>query len=158
MTEETSDPTVDPRLPEAAAPPRLIVCEVTGDWALVLRRCLGEAVPVVSARSLAECRPIVDRRPASFLVLEATKANLGRLLDFLVRLGREYPLARAAVVAERRLASLEWPLREAGAVWFEVSPRDVRVLAAMVRRHLDAAPLAPRPLAEQIRQSLPWNV
>ncbi len=145
-------------LPVGSRPPRLIVCERTGQWAAAIGRLLGVAGPrVLETRSLGECWAALRARPASFAVLELTRGNYGPLLDGLAWLGREMPLAAAAVVADRSLAASEWIVREAGAVHFETSPRRLLGLAGAARRHLQQAPRLRPSLTEQIWARLPWG-
>ncbi len=135
-----------------------ITCERHGRWAAALRRDPAAAgVRIHETRSLDECWEMLAESPASLIVVELTRANCEGLLRRLARLERDYPLARVAVVAERPLASWEELIREAGAAWFCTSPRDLRSLAAMARRHVDAAPAAPRTFMEQVWAALPWE-
>ena len=152
----------DPRsvlLPPAANAARLIVCERTGRWAVALRRELdGMGVRAYETRSLAECFDELAQSPAGLAVVELTAAGVTALLRRLAQWQRDFPLARMAVVADRSLAGCEWLLREAGAVHFTCSPRQLGPLARLVRRHLAKAPSAPpASLSEQIWASLPWG-
>lgn len=142
----------------AAHPARVIVCERSGRWAADLRRELGGGVPLRETRSLAECWEALAEAPASLLVIELARGNMDGVLARLARLGDDFPLARAAVVADRSLADYQWLLREAGAVYFTCSPRQLAPLADLTARHLAQAP-APPPLGttEQIWASLPWK-
>ena len=153
------DPTSSDRPPsERASLARLIVCEREGEWAVGLRRELpAPGVRAYEARSLPECWEMLARWPASLLVVELTRWNARALIERMASLGREYPLARIAVVAERNLASCEWLVREAGAVHFLVSPRRLGPLARLAVRHLDAAPRPERTLTERIWDHLPWG-
>ena len=145
-------------LPEGAGPARLIVCERTGAWAVALRRELAAAgVHVHETRSVAECWEVLARCPAGFLVVELTPAAVDPLLARMASLEREFPLARVAVVTERRFRDCQWPLREAGAVDFVVSPRELAPLARAIVRHLEQAPEPPRSLTERIWAGLPWG-
>ena len=138
-------------------PARLIVCERTGRWAVALRRELTEAgVRVWETRSLADCWDELASSPASFLILELAR-NPRPLLDRLARLPRTFAAARAAVISDRSLAHYEWLLREAGAVHFVCSPRELAPLARIVCRHLAQAPASPKTLTEQIWAELPWG-
>jgi len=146
-----------PRSGEAARG-RLILCERRGIWAAWLRR---ELVPVgvglTETRLLDDCWQLLERLPASFLVLELSSENVERLLRRLAWLDHDYPQARAAVVADRRLGHYEWLMREAGAVHFLCSPREVRLLAEVACRHLAQVPVPAQDLAERIWSSLPWR-
>jgi hypothetical protein len=141
-----------------AEPPRVIMCERTGAWAIALQREPALAgMRLAQRRSLGECWEELARRPASFLVVELTGTGVDFLLARLARLGRDFPLARAAVVAEPGLREYEALLREAGAAWFAVSPRDLAPLAQMAARHLELAPRPQLGPAQRIWESLPWG-
>ncbi|OHB72132.1 MAG: hypothetical protein A2V70_07435 [Planctomycetes bacterium RBG_13_63_9] len=145
-------------LPDGAEAARLIVCEHGGGWAVGLRRELaGEEVHLCETRSLAQCWETLGENPAGLVVVELTTANVDELLGRMVRLGRDFPLARVAIVADRRLAGYEWLMREAGAVHFVCSPRQLGPLAEVARRHLDQAPVPRRSVTERIWASLPWG-
>jgi hypothetical protein len=124
---------------------------------VALRRELaGAGVRVWETRSLADCWDELTKSPASFLIVELAH-DLAPLLQRLARLPRTFPAARAAVVSERSLAAYEWLLREAGAVHFLLSPREVAPLARMACRHLAQAPSSPQSLTERIWTTLPWG-
>lgn len=141
-----------------ASSARLIVCERRGDWAVALRRELGAAGPrVYETRSVAECWEMLAGRPASFVVAEWTRSSAQALLERMAWLERDFPRARVAVVAERSLAWSEWRVREAGAVHFTVSPRQMGPLASLAVRHVAAAPRPRLSLTERIWADLPWR-
>ena len=145
-------------LPAAAKRPRLIVCERDGHWAVALRRALApEWGRILQTRSLPECWAELATRPASFVVVELTNENRDGLLDRLVRLQHKFPLARAAVVAERRLAQYEWLMREATAVHFECSPRRSDLVAQLAARHLAHAPVPTQSTTQRLWAGLPWR-
>ena len=136
---------------------KLIVCERTGRWAVVLRRELAEeGVRVWETRTLTDCRAELAENPASFVVVELGK-NAAGLLRLLANQPRQFPAARLAVVADRSRADYEGLMREAGAVHFLCSPRRVGLLARMACRHLAQAPPPQQGLAERIWASLPWG-
>jgi len=149
------DPKGEPA-PEARA--QWAVCERSGAWAIALRR---EAAPLdlhlYETRSLADGWAVLEQAPASFLVAELTLANADALLARMAGLERQFPRARVAVVAERSLAEYEWLLREAGAVWFATSPRELKPMIALVQRHMQLTPLPARDLTQQVWDSLPWR-
>ncbi len=145
-------------LPAAAKRPRLIVCERDGHWAVALRRTRApESGRILQTRSLAECWAELATRPASFVAVELTNENRDSLLDRLVRLQHQFPLARAAVVADRRLGEYEWLMREAGAVHVECSPRRSDILAQLAARHLAHAPVPRQSTTERLWAGLPWR-
>ncbi len=144
-------------LAEKAVAARLIVCEQTGEWAVALRRELGPEAPrVQETRSIAECWEALCAAPASLIVVELTAARVEELLRRMVRLQRDFPLARVAVVAERGFSDYEWLLREAGAVHFICSPRQSGTMARLACRHLAQVPAPQRSLTQQIWANLPW--
>jgi len=123
-----------------------------------LRRELREPdVRICETRSLAECCETLGGHPTSFVIAELTRPDVQALLERVAQLGRDFPLAQVAVVAERELASCEWLARESGAVHFSVSLREAGVLARLAARHLHAAPQPQRTLTEQIWDRLPWG-
>lgn len=156
MVNEMNVPAHASRLPEGAGPPRLIVCEQTGRWAVALRRQLPESLRARETRSVPACWEMLAEGPAGFVVLELTAGNVDAVLARMARLERDFPLARAAVVAARSMASYRWLLREAGAVDFVTSPRRLAPLADVACRHLDQAPRGPQSATERIWSELPW--
>jgi hypothetical protein len=144
-------------LPEGARAAGLIVCERTGRWAVALRRELTAAnLQLSQTRALAACWELLAQAPASFLVVELTIPTVDELLPRIACLDRDFPLAHAAVVADRRLAAYQWLAREAGAVHFCSSPRQLGPLADIARRHLAHAPAPRQTITERIWASLPW--
>ena len=107
---------------------------------MALRRELADAgVRVWETRTLADCWSELAESPASFVVLELG-GDVAGLLRRMARQPREFPAARLAVVADRSLADYEWLMREAGAVHFVCSPRQVGPLAQLACRHLAQVP------------------
>lgn len=124
---------------------------------MALRVYGGVASPnMVETRSLFDCSDALRAHPGSFVLLELVDRNGGALLKWLADLDQLDPQARGAVAADRSMRSWEWLVREAGAVWFVTSPRQVGPIARMARRHLEAIPKPPRPLVEELWDSLPW--
>jgi hypothetical protein len=139
-------------------PPPVIVCEKSRQWAVTLGMELASAgLRIRQTRSLADCRAEIDASPTSFVVLELTAANAHPMLTQIARSTGRYPHLRVAVLADRSLGALEWPVREAGAVFFATTPRRVEMLARMVVRHSAAAPPPERTCEEEIRACLPWG-
>ena len=139
---------------------RLIVCERTGEWTAAIRIELADSsVKIWECRRLDEAWTALAETRAAFLIAEATSKNLGELVERMSWLRRDFPHARAAVVAARSLADCESIVREAGAIHFLTSPRQLPPLVRLVVRYL-ANPGAPglpsQNLTEQIWASLPW--
>jgi hypothetical protein len=149
-SQSTSWPTIPPGS-------RLIVCERSGEWSVALRAELSDAGAIVwECRQLAEAWSALAEHQAAFLIVEATSSNLRELAERISWLRRDFPLARAAVVAEHGLAECEWLMREASAVHFLTSTRELPSLVPLVHRHLANVPRLPQSLAEEIWASLPW--
>jgi hypothetical protein len=143
--------------PSSVPQARLIVCERAGTWSVVLRGELaGAGVRLWQCRGLAEAWEALAVTPSAFLVVEATRENVGDLLRRTAWLSRDFPLARIAVVAPRSMIGYQWLLREAGALHFLTSPRRPASLAGIVIRHLANVPQPPQSMAERIWASLPW--
>jgi hypothetical protein len=136
----------------------LIVCETDGHWAAAMRRdTLPRGLHVYETRSLAQCWELLARLPESFVVVELDPAWSNPLMRRMTWLGRDYPRAKLAVVADRRLAACEWLLREAGAVWFACSMRECRGIVDMAARHLASVPQPSLGIAERVWTELPWG-
>ena len=134
-----------------------IVCERTGRWSVGLRREAPPELRIHETRSLSDGWEMLRQHPASFLVAELTAGNADALLERLASLARDFPAARVAVVAERSLRGYEWLVRELGAVWFVVSPRELAPIVKLARRHLQRVPSPRGSVFEQIWNSLPWR-
>lgn len=140
-----------------SVPARLIVCERSGRWAVALRRELADAgVRISETRTLADCWSELVESPASFVVLELG-GDVAGLLGRMASQPRDFPRARLAVVADRSLAGYQWLMREAGAVHFLCSSRQVGSLAQLACRHLAQVPPPLQSLTERIWTSLPWG-
>lgn len=137
--------------------PACIFCERHGRWAAAFRReTAASRLALIETRSFADAWHELARRPGSFLVLELTPGSADRLFRRLIRLEREHPTARAALVAARSMVDFGDWARELGAVWFTTSPREMAPLVAIARRRLAEAPAPALSFAEQIWASLPW--
>lgn len=112
---------------------------------------------MVQVATLPQCWALVRRHPAGFLVLELTETNVRPLVGGLIDLEQRFPLLRSAVVADRSLAGYEPLVRQAGAVCFVVSPRQIGPLAETAAKHLRQSPSTPRSAAEEIWARLPWT-
>ena len=108
-------------------------------------------------RSLAECAAELAAAPQSLLALELSRQNVAGVLALLNGLGRQYPSAVAAVLAERGWESYEWLLREAGAMHFTTSPRQADELVRLAVRHISRQSAPQKNFAAQIWDALPWS-
>ena len=149
--------------------PVVIMCERSGQWAAGLRRAVGNpAVRIRDTRRLADCLAELASAPASLVALEWTRDRRAECVDFLDRLTRCFPRARAVALAERAAAADEWLAREAGVIHFVASPRRLQPVARLIARHLShfAAAAGLEGSAEagqaaaaldQFWHELPWN-
>ncbi len=123
-----------------------------------MRKELADSsVKTFECRRLEEAWAALAGTNTAFLIAEANSGNLSDLVERLKWLRRDFPHARAAVVADRSLADREWLMREAGAIHFLTSPRELSPLTKLVVRHLANLPQATQTVAEQIWGSLPWT-
>jgi len=145
-------------LPDTPVPARLIVLERTGSWATALIRALPDMAPLLDqTRSLSDCGVALCRAPASLLVLEVSPANWLPIAERLCWLSRDFPLARAALVGDRRLGPWLDRLRGLGVVDVVTSPRRIAPLTTAVRRHFAGICPPQQPLAQRIWAELPWG-
>jgi hypothetical protein len=136
----------------------LIVCEQRGNWAAALRRALGTRVELRETRSLSQCGRELNERPAGTVAVELTAERVERVAAFVVWLGECCPETRPIVLAERRLAPLEWWLREVGAAHFVTSPRQLEPLAEIVaRQRRRAAKPSTLSWTDKLWAELPWG-
>jgi hypothetical protein len=146
------------KAPEDLPAVRLIVCERSSLWSVALRNELVETgIRVWECRGLPEAWEALAQTPAAFMIVEAAPENLAALSQRMAWFSRDFPQARFAVVAPRKLVHFEWLLREAGAVHFLTSPRNLAPLAGLVVRHLANSPQPQQTLVERIWASLPWR-
>ena len=59
-------------------------------------------------------------------------------------------------LAERAVAECETLLREAGALWFAASPRELAGVGRTVLNHLARLPAARGNFADHVWEALPW--
>jgi hypothetical protein len=137
---------------------RFIICEKTGQWVMALRWAAGNLpLRIYETRSLWDCRQELREFPASFLVLEATTANLEGVVQLVGEVHQNYWRARAVVLAERNLSGWEALLREAGALHVAFSPRKLDSIARMAHRHLPAIVQPQVSLGDAVRSRMPWR-
>lgn len=141
---------------------RLIVCETTGDWAALARRNLPVGVVIMEVRSLEDLWETLRSASTAVVALELNPRQGEKLLAALRRLNREFREVLPVVLAGHGLADWEEIVREAGAVEFVSSPRQIDRLAALVSHRLKSEvhisnSNADPPLEERIMATLPWG-
>ncbi|MGD9720281.1 MAG: hypothetical protein AB7O59_07385 [Pirellulales bacterium] len=142
---------------------QVILCERTGIWATVLRGQLSPEVHLVqpgdlaTAESMATVECLLAARPGSVVALALTKSNRAAVLKIVCRLNAQYPRACTIILAESAMASWELLFREAGAVHFCASPRDVSGISQTLENHFRRQPSPTTDLAQSIWDELPWR-
>lgn len=150
-----------------------IVCERSGRWAAALRRAVG---PVASdrrqlheARSLGELTARLDELPRAVALVEVRRTNLAETLTWLADVSSLHPQARCVALLD--CETFEHEVRNgvaevvlaAGAVDVTDSPRHLRQVLAVGRRHATAPVETPpglddrQSLAEWAWALLPWQ-
>jgi hypothetical protein len=97
-----------------AASARVIICEASPRWAVLLRR-FAPGLQVSEARSLALADDMLRETPESAIAVAVTDANAGDSLLRLAQWQRDYPSCVTAALLDRADDDLELALREAGA-------------------------------------------
>jgi len=157
MSLPTLEELIEQREPEQPAA-RLILSERHGDWATALVRLDRDVSAFLcETRSLQQMQESLEISPRSFLGIELTQTNFNAVLDTLVWLPRSYPQAIAVILTNRHLRGYEWVLRQAGAIDFLVSNRNLRSLIRMTRRHIELTSADSPGLLPNIWQRLPWR-
>jgi hypothetical protein len=138
--------------------PRIILRERSRAWAPALARRLPGDFCLRQTRGLGAAAAELDEAPTSLLALELTRQDFTGVLALVSEIGHKFSRARVIILAERGLDDYEWLFREAGAVYFTSSPRELPGLADLVRRHFRRLPTLPAAsLAAQVWDTLPWN-
>jgi hypothetical protein len=132
---------------------KLIVCERSGRWATALRRSLVDndaedsEIDIVETRSVSDCRDELVAAPESLVVLEISPANTAAAVELLTYIDRWFAISRSLVVADRAHSSFEPIAREAGAIDFLTSPRQLPRTVGATRRHFARTSTRPKSLA-----------
>jgi hypothetical protein len=143
--------------------PALILCERTGRWATSLRRHrLGERLPIVETRSLAELEEALRERPRALAGVELTATIETQVVEFLCHPPAGIDPFGFIVFAQPELRSYEPICREAGAVHFITSELDLLSLPPVLDRYLSDPAFAKLnsegvPPSERIRARMPWS-
>jgi hypothetical protein len=137
---------------------KFLVCEDLNRWTVALRWGLGQDhAQLVVSQDLDDCWQDLDLAPASFLAVELNESNLESIVDRLQDVRNRFPLARAAVMCDRSLASCEWLLREAGAVHVAVSTRDISTVIRLAERHFAQVRQPVVGMRQSVWDRLPWQ-
>ena len=136
---------------------RFLVCERSGEWASGFRRVLDDSgVRLYETRSLSELHDELELSPASIVAIEVRPERVDTVVSRLHQFARDFPAARAMVLATRSLMNFETELREAGAIHMVFSRRELTSAAKLVIRHLESIPAEDIHLEQQIWERIPW--
>lgn len=140
----------------------LIVCETTCHWSTFLRHEISvrsqERARIRECRDLYECDELLQRHPASFVVLEVDTARLEATTMWLGRVESKFPHARMVALVERPTTEIEAILREAGALSVIASVRELATAVDLWRRHTARVLNGGQTVNEQVWDRLPWDV
>jgi hypothetical protein len=139
--------------------PCLIVCEKKGRIGPMVRSQLGKSggLPIVETRGLMQTAAALADSPGSLAAVEVSRENLPQVLDWLSRIERDHPTAKAVVLLTDDDVTLDALLREAGAIDVLHSVREAPRLVRLARRHLALAPKEQLTFREWAWQRLPWQ-
>jgi hypothetical protein len=142
----------------------IIVCETSGHLAMGLRKGLPPGVSLIETRGLAELWQRLGACPAATVAMELTAGKTEPMMAALLRIGREFPLAVSIVLADRALVGWEVAAREAGAMHFIASTRQLGEIGEIVRRqmkcqseHVADSGEEPQSIEQRILATLPWS-
>ena len=114
-------------------------------------------VPVVETHNWDDCRLELEQSPASLMAWEVTSDNLEQIARRLRELPRSFPSAQAMVFGRPELRCAEWALREAGAIHFVSSPRNLTATARLVKRYLATRPERETRTENPASHERPWH-
>lgn len=136
---------------------RLIVCEKTGRWARTLLGSINASrFELCQTRSLPESRERLRVAPFSVVAVECDFERVPRVCDWLQQAAREFPQARAIVLADQPLGAAECVLRSAGAHHVVCSPHRLPALLRWLLRHMDQVPRPTLSARQWAWQRMPW--
>lgn len=136
---------------------QLIVCEKTSHWAPALRLALGGRLPqVVETRSLAGCERALAESPASLVAVEASSANLEPVVEFVTRIGRQFPQSALVGLVGAEVLAASALLQDAGVIAVSSSVLEAPRLARLAQRQFARWPHPEIDLRELVRQQMPW--
>lgn len=136
----------------------IVVCEADGTWAALLRRELGDDSHALrETRSPAECVEVAANSAGGVVVCELDENRIDDTLALLLEIAIRFPAYRVVIVAKREFAYLEPLVRELGAIYMITSPRQLRAVVDLTRRHLARVELPSQTITERVWDNLPWR-
>lgn len=116
-----------------AEAPRVIVCEPTPRWAVLLRRFAPE-LQISEARSLPLADDMLQAMPDSVIAVTVTPANAADVLVRLSQWQRAYPACVTAALIDCVDDDFDLALRESGAQLMVYSLFELPRLARLAQR------------------------
>lgn len=150
MRDKTKSP------PLSQSPGRILVCEPTARWAVLLRR-FGQR-QIAEARSLALAEDLLTANASSFMAIYATSSE-NRAAQFITTIARWrqlFPQAAFAILCDEPNPDFDLGVREAGVQLVIHSLFELPLLIGMAQRHAEAVPPVELGWREAIEARLPW--
>ena len=138
--------------------PAVVLHERTGRWAAAIAQRLAEGSRAFrQTRTADELGVELSQAPTSIALIELAADRPDAALDLLARIGREFPGARLAMLADREASVYEGLARELGAAHFVASPREIGPLVGWIKRRSGRSPADEPAWIEEVRRRLPWD-
>jgi DNA-binding NtrC family response regulator len=124
---------------------------------------MADGFRLVETRSIAETMDRLGENPDSLVLLELHPGHGERLLSLLRHVARGLHRASAVVIGDRHSGPWDDLVREAGAIDYIESPRQIGRLIDLIHRHAELARLSEAnaesnlSLEERILANLPWG-
>jgi hypothetical protein len=134
---------------------RLIICEPTPRWAVLLRR-FAEDLQVSEARSPLLADEMLAASPASFVAFAVNGGNAAATLNRLMQWRRDFPAATTAVLLDGPSPGLETGFREARAQLVITSLFALPMLVRLAKRHLALVEAPEVDWREAVMARMPW--
>ena len=136
---------------------RCLICERSGIWATALRALWPPNGPrIVETRSWSDLLQALVEAPESLVCLEATEATPDEVVRRLALLHRDFPDARAIVLAIAPAVECETLWRECGAIEVASSPRDLTAATRLAARHCWRGTEREQTLRDELWRRIPW--
>ncbi|HEY2761082.1 MAG TPA: hypothetical protein VGI75_10070 [Pirellulales bacterium] len=141
----------------------VIIYETSGDWAALIRRRSPPGIVLIETRSIDEAMDTLKASPHSMVLLQLHPRQSERILTLLRRIERDFHRAATVVLGNHHLRSWENLVREAGAIDYLQSPRQISRIIDLLEHHLGLARLGASEtdselsLEERIQRNLPWG-
>lgn len=137
---------------------RCLVCERSGMWASALRALWPpNGSRLVETRSWSDLLEALVEAPESCVCLEATGTAPDEVVRRLALLQRDFPAARAIILAISPSVECETLWRECGAIDCASSPRDLSSATRLAVRHCWRGTERESTLRDELWRRIPWS-